>query len=260
MPRRVRVRLDLLPQVLDVGVDGALVAVVGVALQRLEQLEAREDAPWLRREGVQQIELRARERKRVAGQAATHLPPRGVHDHRSPGQRAVGRCSADGGAGRAAQVRPHASDQLARLERLGDVVVRAELESHHLVREVVARGEHHHRHVRLATDAAADVPPRERGQHHVQHDQRRVFLAELPQRGLAVGGRDDAEAVLLQIGAHDLHDLALVVDDEHGGRRTADAGGVRPPWSIAWCGGGHSDWRPAPTMRHTAPAGIGVLC
>ena len=52
----------------------------------------------------------------------------------------------------AAQDRPDPGDELARAERLGQVVVGAELEAEQLVQLVVAGGEHDHRQVRVAPD------------------------------------------------------------------------------------------------------------
>src|SRR5206468_5196632 len=59
--RRAGVGLDLAAQVLDVGVDRALVALVVVALHAVDQLEARVHAPGRLGEGDEQAPLRRRE-------------------------------------------------------------------------------------------------------------------------------------------------------------------------------------------------------
>src|SRR3954454_16189127 len=61
-----RVRLELAAQVLHVRIDRALVAVVVVALDAVDELEAREDATGRAGEREQQLELRRRELDRLA--------------------------------------------------------------------------------------------------------------------------------------------------------------------------------------------------
>ncbi len=58
-----------------------------------------------------------------------------------------------GVAGRAAQQRPHPRQHFFEMERLGDIVVGAGIETLHLVAPAVARGEDEHRH------GAAGAPP-----------------------------------------------------------------------------------------------------
>src|SRR3989304_1491719 len=60
---------------------------------------------------------------------------------------------------RAAEHGAHPGAQLARAERLGHVIIRAELEPDQLVRLVRARGEHHDRPARLAPQVARHVQP-----------------------------------------------------------------------------------------------------
>src|SRR5262249_37714113 len=57
----------------------------------------------------------------------------------------------------AAQHGLHARRQLARIEGLGDVVVRAQLQARHAVLGLVARGEHDDRHVALLAELAAHL-------------------------------------------------------------------------------------------------------
>ena len=65
-----------------------------------------------------------------------------------------------------AQVGADTGKQLARAERLGDVVVGSDLESEHHVDLVVLRAEDDHRHpVPGAADLAADVESGEIGEH-----------------------------------------------------------------------------------------------
>ena len=55
--RLARIGLDLAADVLDVRVDGALIRFEGDAVQRIEQLPAREDAPRLARQCGEQLKF-----------------------------------------------------------------------------------------------------------------------------------------------------------------------------------------------------------
>ena len=108
VPRRARVGLDLAADVLDVGVDRPLVRLEGHAVDRVEQLRAREDAPGLARQRRQQLELGggqldSRGRRRSAACAA-------VSSSRSPARTSsASACAAVGSPQHGA----HAGDELA---------------------------------------------------------------------------------------------------------------------------------------------------
>ena len=80
---------------------------------------------------------------------------------------------------RAAQDRLHAGNQLARVERLRQVVVGADLEADDLVDVLVSCGQHQDRNVGRLADATADLDPVDVGQHQVEHDQRRLGGGDL---------------------------------------------------------------------------------
>ncbi len=124
-----------------------------------------------------------------------------------------------GGLGRSlgpAQDRPDAGDQLARTERLGEVVVGAQLEPEELVQLVVPRGEHHDRDRRVAPQLPCDVESVEARQTEVEHDQVRPAAAGRRQGSGSVAGGQDGEARVLEVVAGELDDLRFVVDDEDG--------------------------------------------
>ena len=98
----------------------------------------------------------------------------------------------------AAQRGLDAAAELAHGERLGDVVVGAELEPEHLVDLLRLGGEHDDRHRRARAQPAADLEPVEHRQHHVEHDQVEGLLGEAVQRLAAVVGADHLVAVLAQ--------------------------------------------------------------
>ena len=113
-----------------------------------------------------------------------------------------------------AEQRPDPRRQLAQAERLGHVVVGAELEPDHLVQLGILGREHHDRHARLGADDPADLDPRQLGEHQVEQDEVGTFGPE-PGQGLAtVGRRDDPESVGLERVDQRLAQGRLVVDDE----------------------------------------------
>ena len=114
-----------------------------------------------------------------------------------------------------------AGDELARAERLGQVVVGTELEPEQLVELVVARREHDDRDRRVAAQLAGDVEAVEPGQAEVEDDQVGPALADGRQRGRAVAGGEDGEARVLEVVAGERGDLRFVVDDEDGLHRVA---------------------------------------
>ena len=64
-----------------------------------------------------------------------------------------------------------------------------------------------------------DGPSVELGEHEVEHDQGGFVRLDGIERGGAVGGGHDREAVALEVGPHEPDDLGVVVDDEDRGGR-----------------------------------------
>ena len=190
------------------GVDRPLVRLERDALDGGQELRAGEDPPRLPRELEQQPELGRRELDAPAGDRREHardveLDVAGAHE-------LDGRVRSLG----APQHRPDARDELLGAERLGDVVVRAELEPDERVGLVGARGEHDDRHGRLAPDGAGHVEPVEPRQPEVEHDEVGPAGAQRVERGLAVAGAEHGVAGGAEIVAAERDDLGLVVDDE----------------------------------------------
>src|SRR6185437_7754554 len=133
-----RVLLDLAAEVLHVRVDRPLVALELVPAHPVDQLEAGVDAPGHGRERAEYPPLGGGERRLRA--AHGHGPARLVDDQ-GPAPEAG---DAVGGRGRAAaaQDRLHPQHELPRAERLGHVVVRAELEPAYPVLLGGLRGQH----------------------------------------------------------------------------------------------------------------------
>jgi hypothetical protein len=83
---------------------------------------------------------------------------------------------------RAPQRRLDARAELAHGERLGDVVVRPELEAEHLVDLLGLRGEHDDRHRGARAQAAADLEAVHPREHHVEDHEVEGLLAEAGER------------------------------------------------------------------------------
>src|SRR5580700_7076466 len=76
-----------------------------------------------------------------------------------------------------------AREQLARTERLGDVIVGPDLQAEHYVYLVVLGAEDDHRHaIAGSTDLAADVETREIGEHQIEDDDVRMEDFEAGER------------------------------------------------------------------------------
>ena len=116
---------------------------------------------------------------------------------------------------RAPQNALDAREQLARIERLGQIVVGAHFQADDAIGFLAARGEHDDRNLRAGAHVAAQREPVVARQHHVEHDDVRPRRFERRPHALAVGDRGDAVAVLLQVIAQQAADFEVVVDDQH---------------------------------------------
>ena len=117
----------------------------------------------------------------------------------------------------------NAGYHLADVEGLGDVIVGANLQTHHLVRDVISGGQHQHGNIRFSSQLAADVKALDVGQHEIQHHGVGPALASKTQRLGPIAGSYDAEPIAFQVGTDDPPDVRLVVDNQdqpgtcHGG-------------------------------------------
>ena len=99
-------------------------------------------------------------------------------------------------AGRAAQDGTDAGRQLVGMERLGDVVVGAEVETLGLVRGGALRREEDDRHGSPLAELAHDLDAVEIGHHDVEQDDVRPDFLGLSQRLLAAARGDDPKALV----------------------------------------------------------------
>src|SRR6266542_1932658 len=81
-------------------------------------------------------------------------------------------------------------------------------------REYILRREHDDRDRALRADLPADVEPRHRREHQVEHDQVARFALEQLERPLPVRSRQDAETLAPEGVLDRLDERRLVVDDQ----------------------------------------------
>ncbi len=181
----------------------------------LEQLLARQDAAARLRQGEEQVKFLGAEVEGTLAEA--DFAAGGVNHQVREADRRGARFHAPFAA---PQNRFDARNQFARVEGLGQVIVRAEFEAEDLVNVLVAGGEHEDgRGIVTLAQALADFEAIQFGEHHVQHDQRGAKHAHCFERGLAIRCGLDAKALTLQIHLRELQDGGFVVyeEDEVGG-------------------------------------------
>ena len=116
----------------------------------------------------------------------------------------------------AAQHRLHAREQLARIERLAEVVVRAEFQPDDAVDVVRTRGEHDHRDVvARRAQLAQRREPVDARHHQVEHDQIRALAFEPPLERARVVQHRHLDALPDQIVAQQIAQFDVVVDNKY---------------------------------------------
>ncbi len=130
------------------------------------------------------------------------------------------RCGLGRRRGVAAQHSPDPRQHLAHVERLGDVVVGAELQPDHAVDHVAFAADHHDRYVVLGADLAREREAVLAREADVEGDEIDGLRVEVRHQAGAVLGLGDGKALRLQAGAQQRAHLGLVVDDQdvNGGR------------------------------------------
>jgi hypothetical protein len=114
-----------------------------------------------------------------------------------------------------AQPGPDPRDQLFRLERLDDVVIRAGLESQNHIYSVALGREHDDRHTRFGADLPADVDPVDTWQHQVEQDKIGMSVPEHLHRLVPVRDEGWLESLATEHDAEHLGQGSVVIDDEH---------------------------------------------
>jgi hypothetical protein len=229
---------ELGAQALHVRVHGAGLEVAAVAPHVAQELIAAEGPSRAARQPVEELEL---------GGGQAQLAPVQPHDVRREidHQRLEGDALLrDLVAAVAPENRLDAQHQLARRERLDDVVVRPQLEADHAVGLGAARGQHDDRDAAgllLLAQDAGHLGAGEGREHQVEHHQVGAFAAGKIDRLAAVRGADHPVARLHQVVAHQFDDVLLVVDHQN------RLGHTRSPGSEE--DHGHEDYRAACRLR-----------
>ena len=160
-------------------------------------------------EVAEELELEAGELDRGAAaqhHGAAEVGVHGAEDHGVGARR--------GGAG-AAEQRLDARQQLAHVERLGQVVVGAELEADDAVDDLPARGQHQQRRLHAASaEVAADVEAVLARQRDVEDQQIELRPRAHFHGRVAVEGDVDVVAFALQTVAQRDHEAVLILDEE----------------------------------------------
>jgi hypothetical protein len=114
----------------------------------------------------------------------------------------------------AAQDRAQARGDLARIARLGYVVVGAQFQAEDAVEVFAQRGEHEHRQGVFAAQLAQQVQSRAAGQHHVQDQCVVAAIARARERLVAVVADIHGESVAREEIAQELAQLLVVVGQQ----------------------------------------------
>ncbi len=129
------------------------------------------------------------------------------------------------------QQRGHPRDELLRTERLGHVVVGAQLQAAHAVGLLAARGEHDDRNGgsgRVAPKRLTDQHAVHARQHHVEHDEIGLHAPRVGHD--VVAGRQVLDGMTgpLEIPANEIGDVLAVFDDKNTGHGSILLQGRRP--------------------------------
>jgi hypothetical protein len=114
-----------------------------------------------------------------------------------------------------AQHRVDPRQQLARIERLGQVVVRSHFQSENAIDVLAARGEHDDRYLRFRAHLAAQAEAVFTRQHHVEDEQIDAMVGHRPDHFAPVDRHRDVAAVAAQVFRDQRPRLAVVVNDEN---------------------------------------------
>jgi hypothetical protein len=118
-----------------------------------------------------------------------------------------------------AQDRLDPGQKLTRVEGLGQIVVRADLQTDDPVGFVPQGGQHQDRDGAACAQPPADRQPVLAGHHHIEHDKIEGSDLQRCVHCPGVGGHGHAHAVLLQVFRQGVPDFAVVINDEDMRRR-----------------------------------------
>ena len=123
-------------------------------------------------------------------------------------------CGRRGCFARAAKYRADPRHQLARIERLGQIIVGADFQSKDAIHRFAACGQQKYRNRRLLAERLQKFEPRPAGQHYIQNDQLVVPRQSCAQAGGVIVGRVYAKSFALQKAFQQVDESVIVIDDE----------------------------------------------
>ena len=124
---------------------------------------------------------------------------------------------------RAAQLRLDAYQELCEIEGLGQIVIRARFEMHHLAVDFIPRREHQHGQRRVrAAHSLQEFGAAQLRQHQVE-DQQIVFVGvDVVLAVPAIRGQIDRKALRAQSAGHEFRQLPIVFDEQYPHPRLLD--------------------------------------
>ena len=109
----------------------------------------------------------------------------------------------------------NAGDELARRERLDEIIVGTELEADNTVLDLALGRQHDNGDIRGIANGAANALAGDLGEHKVEHNQVELMLLELLDRGLSVTDAHNPVALALEIGSDSVTDCLLILDQQN---------------------------------------------
>lgn len=191
-------------------IDRARLAVEIEAPGFLQDLFAAEDESAVFGEGKEKVKFlgaQAYSRGREA-----HFPSGGVDQQVADVDR-FGRIRSLSFA--APQDRFDACNEFARVEWLGQVIIRAEFEAQDLVNIFIAGGEHQNGcRILRSAQAPADFKAIQFWEHEVQHDQRGMLTRNRVERGFSIVDGLDTKSFAFEVQARQLDNGWFVIDEK----------------------------------------------
>src|ERR1039458_9045163 len=205
--------LQLLAQVADVHVDGAIEGCGFAVIEILHEGVAGEDAAGGAHQHFENIEFEGGEFDAFA--VGDHFAGAGVERdavafNAVGGRRGTGLVAAQDGA--------NAGGEFAGVEGLGQIIVGAEFQADDAVDILAAGGEHEHRDFGFEAEAAQDFEAIDAGEHDVEHHQIDAGLQGAFQAAVALIGCLHGKAFAAEELAQERGEFGVVIDqqDVHG--------------------------------------------
>src|SRR5438270_1664396 len=202
---------ELLAELANVDVDGALVAVPSRSPHAVEELLTGESQAGVVGQEPEQVELSRGKRHDVTADACLAPSCVDLHPAHEHDVGPVPRRSLD-----PTEDRLHPGDELPRREGLGHVVVGPELQAEHAVDLSVARREHPHGEIVFGPQAPAHLKPVDGArQAHVEDHQAWVLVPHGVETLLTVVGLDHTKALLAQVELDEVGDVLVVLHHDN---------------------------------------------